>query len=265
MTYTKSERFGRGPHLNPRQQRIVRRLDEEDKLRVSTLSSDFGVTEETIRRDLEFLEKHELLIRVHGGAIPKEKTEGFELPVLDRQSKNMKEKKAIAAMAASFINDGEIIALDASTTCLQLAKNLHHKQLTVITNSISVSIELAHQKDITVILTGGYLRVESMSLVGISSDKIINDYHVDKFFISCSGIDLKWGVSESHELQAQTKKRIASLAEQTFVLADHSKFGHKSLVHWLPTEKIHTIISDQQLDDDIAKQYQSAGIYVHRV
>lgn len=238
-----------------RHKKILSFFEEKEKLRVTELSRLLHVTEETIRRDLEILEENNHVIRVRGGAIEKQ-SEGFETPSLERGKKYLSEKNALAKKACELVNDGEIIAIDASTTCLQIAKHIADKPLTVITNSIQVSIELAKKQNITVILTGGYLRQESMSLVGVSSDKIMNDYHIDKFFISCTAIDSTWGVSDSHELQAKTKQRIASLADSIIVLADHSKFDQKSLVRWLPLEDISTIITSDSLSKEQVKQYQ---------
>ncbi|UJW58856.1 DeoR/GlpR transcriptional regulator [Bacillus sp. A116_S68] len=234
--------LSRESKADKRHSQILRQLQEKEKVRVSELSEQLDVTEETIRRDLEILEEQKQLIRVRGGAIPRQ-VEGFETPSLEREKKFLDEKKAMAKEAVKLVNEGEIIALDASTTSLQLAKALEDKPLTVITNSIHASIELAKKKAITVMLTGGYLRQESMSLVGFSSDKMINDYHIDTFFMSCTAVDSEWGVSDSHEMQAQTKKRIAELSEKIVLLVDHSKLEQKSLVRWLPLENIHTLIT----------------------
>jgi len=235
--------------MKKRQQKILHFLEDQEKVKVVELSEKLSVTEETIRKDLEILEEKKQLIRIRGGAIERQ-TKGFEISSLERENKFLNEKKALAQKACEYIKEGEIIALDASTTCLQIAKYLKDMPITVITNSIHVSIELANKSKVIVILTGGYLRQESMSLVGISSDKVINDYHIDKFFISCTAIDSEWGVSDSHELQAKTKKRIADLSESIFVLADHSKFNKKSLIRWLRIENIHTIITS----DDVSKE-----------
>lgn len=246
---------GKESKADKRHKKILSFFDHKEKLKVTELSMLLDVTEETIRRDLEILEEKNYVIRIRGGAIEK-KSEGFETPSLEREKRYLPEKNALAKKACSFIEEGEIIAIDASSTCLQIAKKIANKPLTVITNSIQVSIELAKKKKITVILTGGYLRQESMSLVGVSSDKIINDYHIDKFFISSAAIHSEWGVSDSHEMQAKTKERIADLSESIIVLADHSKFDQKSLVRWLPIENIDMVITDVALSKEQLERYQ---------
>ncbi|WP_018924503.1 DeoR/GlpR family DNA-binding transcription regulator [Salsuginibacillus kocurii] len=252
-------RNGNSPTIhirNDRQRSILEYLDQQHKVKVTELSKQFNVTDETIRRDLETLEQNNLLIRVHGGAM-KPQQEGFELPMMEREEKNFKEKEMIAQEAAAMIEEGDIIALDASTTCTHLAKALTHETLTVITNSISVTAELANKSPhIQVILTGGYLRRESMSLVGFSSDKIIDDYHINKFFLSCSAVDTSWGLSESHEMQTNTKKRMSQISDRLILLADNSKFQRKSLVHLLPLNRIDTIITDHKLDPEAAALFK---------
>ncbi|WP_416147435.1 DeoR/GlpR family DNA-binding transcription regulator [Salipaludibacillus sp. HK11] len=240
-----------------RHKKIISLLHKERKVKVTSLSAELNVTEETIRRDLESLENENMLIRVRGGAISKQPM-GSETPLLEREKNNLVEKQALANEALQIIEEGEIIAIDASTTSLQLARVLPNFPLTVITNSIHVAVELSQKEQIKVILSGGYLRTESMSLVGVSSDKIINDYHIDKYFISCTGIHHDWGVSDSHELQGQTKGRIAELSEKIIVLADHSKFNHRSLLRWLMIDQIHTLITSDIVEDDTLNLYKQS-------
>ncbi|SDN88366.1 DeoR/GlpR family DNA-binding transcription regulator [Alkalicoccus daliensis] len=250
--------------VDRRHKNIIKELKKHGKVKVGELSKSLSVTDETIRRDLEFLENQKVLIRTRGGAV-QSASEGFEVPSMEREQKHLEEKEAIARQALELVEEGEIIAIDASTTSLQLAKLLPNMSLTVITNSIHVSIELAKKEQITVILTGGYLRKESMSLVGITSDKIINDYHVNTFFMSCTAIDASWGVSDSHEMQARTKQRIAELADKIVVLADHTKFEQRSLVKWINLDEVDTIISTNDLEDSLAEKYEQKVKHFLRV
>lgn len=243
--------------VDKRHQKILKQLKKHGKVKVGELSALLTVTDETIRRDLEFLENQKMLIRTRGGAVLSS-SEGFEIPSMEREQKHLEEKQQIANRALDLISEGEIIAIDASTTSLQLAKVLPNMPLTVITNSIHVSIELAKKEQITVILTGGYLRKESMSLVGVTSDKIINDYHVNTFFMSCTAIDADWGVSDSHEMQARTKQRISELADRIVVLADHTKFDQRSLIKWINLSQVETIITTKAIEEAIQTKYQKA-------
>ncbi|WP_238980085.1 DeoR/GlpR family DNA-binding transcription regulator [Geobacillus sp. YHL] len=246
---------------NERQAHILKLVEEFGSVRVADMSKKFNVTEETIRRDLERLEREGLLKRVHGGAVSIKKNQ-TEIPFFRRQSINIKEKQVIAQKAATFIENGDIIALDASTTSLQMAKYIQDKEITVITNSIAVTLELAGREEVTLITIGGYLLDKSMSFVGISAQKVIDDYHVDKFFFSCTGFDVQRGVSEAHEMQAQTKKKFISISDQLFLLADHSKYGTKSLIRVADLEDVDYLITDDKMSVNDMRSIRSLGINV---
>ncbi|WP_019119873.1 DeoR/GlpR family DNA-binding transcription regulator [Brevibacillus massiliensis] len=244
-----------------RHRAIIDLLEERGTLRVADLSKRFQVTEETIRRDLERLEGEGALLRVHGGAVRNRK-EGLEIPALQREALNREEKRAIGVTAASLVEDGEIIALDASTTCLQLAKHLPDLHLTVLTNSIAVVLELASRENVNVILAGGYFRRESLSLLGVPTENMIEGYHVDKYFFSCHGFDLRRGVSEADELQAQVKKRFISISEQLILLADSSKYNRKSLVRLTGLEKVDKLVTDNKLPVNCIKEVKQKGVNI---
>jgi DeoR/GlpR family transcriptional regulator of sugar metabolism len=249
--------------LNERQIEIVNEIREHSTVRVSELSRLFNVSEETIRRDFERLESHELLVRVHGGATSPELQKGAEIPVLKRKEKNTTEKNKIAQKAASFVENGDIIAIDASTTTLKMVRYLKGKKITVITNSLGVTLELGKELDVQVILVGGYLAKESMSLVGNFAKKVIQDYHVDKIFYSCMGLDFKRGVSEIDEAQAIIKKQLINIAAQQYLLLDNSKFGVKSLVKLCEIKEIDHIITDNQVSIDQLGELKQIGMKTH--
>jgi DeoR family fructose operon transcriptional repressor len=246
---------------NERQVNLIKLVEELGTIRVSDMSKRFEVTEETIRRDLEKLEKEGFLTRIHGGAISNKKSDS-EIPVLKRQEVHMEEKQAIACKAASMVEDGDIIALDASTTALQMTKYLNDKNITVVTNSIGVTLELSKIPSITVITVGGYLLKDSMSFVGASTEKVIEDYHVDKFFFSCIGFDVKRGVSEVNEQQGQIKKRLLSISGELFLLADHSKYGQKSLIKLTNLNKINYLITDNKMAVNDLRTIRNTGVNI---
>ncbi|WP_404331842.1 DeoR/GlpR family DNA-binding transcription regulator [Mesobacillus maritimus] len=255
---------GRGSYLylNDRQQSIMDMIEKKGSVRVSQLSKQYQVSEETIRRDLEKLEVDGLVDRIHGGAVRKDPQDGMEIPVIKRQETNIQEKEMIAKKAASFVEDGDIIAIDASTTGLQMTKYLKGKAFTVITNSIPVTLGLIQEENIQVIVIGGYAKGESMSLVGNFAERVIRDYHVDKFFFSCMGVDFVRGVSEIHEAQALVKKQIFAISEKLYLLADHSKFGEKSLVRLCGLGDIDNLVTDKKVSIDKIRELNQLGIKV---
>ncbi|MCU6794502.1 DeoR/GlpR family DNA-binding transcription regulator [Paenibacillus sp. WQ 127069] len=246
---------------NDRKKEIVNLLEELGVVRVSDMSKRFGVTEETIRRDLERLENEGSLLRTHGGAVLNRK-EGPELPVLQRELVQAEEKRSIGEYAASLVKDGEVIALDASTTCLQMAKYFPNKEITVITYSIPIAYELIKKTNIQIFLIGGYLDRHSLGNTGTPAEKMLEGYHVDKFFFSCQGFDLQRGISEPYEAHVQLKKSIASISDQLILLADSSKFQRKSLVRLIGLEEVSMLVTDNHMPVEALQEMDSSDINV---
>lgn len=241
-----------------RHQKIVELVNERLSIRVSELSKIFSVTEETIRRDLEKLEKEHKLKRSHGGAVSIQ--EESETDFSTREITNIVEKKAIAQEAAKLVESGDRIILDASSTAWYLAQALPDMPLTVLTNSIKVAIELSKKEKIQVISTGGTLLPKSLSYVGPLAERSLETYHVDKTFLSCKGIHLKSGLSDSTESQALLKKRMMDIADQTILMVDSSKFGVRTFVHTAPISDVHHIITDSHLHDDVRHHLEERAI-----
>ncbi|KAF0822205.1 DeoR/GlpR family DNA-binding transcription regulator [Cytobacillus firmus] len=242
-----------------RQQKIVELVNIKSSVRVSELSEYFSVTEETIRRDLEKLERENKLKRSHGGAVSIQEEDP---DVAEREITNVTEKKAIANEAAKLVENGDRIILDASSTAWYMAKALPNIPLTVITNSIKVSMELSKKDKIEVISTGGKLDPKSMSHIGPLAARSLDMYHVNKVFISCKGIHLDNGLSDSNEEQAILKKRMGERSDKVFVMADSSKFGVKGFSQIMPINKAHYIITDSKVDFEIKKRLEELRLTI---
>lgn len=243
-----------------RRRKIISLLEEKNSVMVPELSKTFHITEETIRRDLEKLEKEGLLKRTHGGAVAAENT-NMELPLKIREVTNTDNKQAIGIRVAEFIEDGDTIAMDSSTTALQVAKHIKSKKrITVITNSMNIVYELANVKDIAVISTGGNLRQSSMGFVGHLTEESIKKYNVDKAIISCKGVDIGREVTESNEAEAQVKRTMVEAADKVFLLVDSTKFNKISFVNMLRFEQIDTIVTDKKLSEEWEQHVASKNI-----
>jgi DeoR family transcriptional regulator, fructose operon transcriptional repressor len=242
-----------------RQKKIVEIVNERLSIRVTELSKIFSVTEETIRRDLEKLEKENLLMRSHGGAVSIEKDQG-EISYLEREITNAGQKRAIAVAAVRSIEPGEQIVLDASTTAWYVAKELPDMPLTVLTNSIKVAIELSKKEQIKVISTGGSLLSQSLSYVGPLAERSLSMYHVNKAFISCKGVHVEKGLSDFNESQALLKKQMMEIAEETFLMVDSSKFGTLAFSHIGSLSRINCIITDSNIDEQTRKQLEEKNL-----
>jgi DeoR/GlpR family transcriptional regulator of sugar metabolism len=230
-----------------RHRKIVEIVNNNKSVRVTELGQLFNVTEETIRRDLEKLEREHLLCRSHGGAVSLQK-EVLEVSYIEREIINANQKKAIAREAVKMIKPGEKIVLDASTTAWYMAQEIPNQPLTVITNSLNVAIALSRKEHVQVISVGGILSPKSLSFVGPLASRSLSSYHVSKAFISCQGIHLETGITDSNEWQALLRKEIISISDQTILLVDSSKFQMRTFVQITNSmTDIDWIISDHQL------------------
>ncbi len=247
-----------------RQRKIVDLVNERLSIRVSELSKIFSVTEETIRRDLEKLEKENLLVRSHGGAVSIEK-EQKETSYLEREITNAAEKKAIAEEAVRLIEQGDQIILDASTTAWYVAKELPDMPLTVLTNSIKAAIELSPKEQIKVISTGGLLSTNSLSYIGPLAERSLSMYHVNKAFLSCKGIHLDKGLSDSNESHALLKRKMMEIADETILMVDSSKFGTRAFSQIASLSAIDSIITDSKIDEQTKKQFSEKMIKIRIV
>lgn len=246
--------------VGERQRMIVDLVNERKSVRVSELSKIFSVTEETIRRDLEKLEKEKKLTRSHGGAISIQKLSSVEIPYTEREATNVLEKRNIALEAAKHVKTGDKIILDASTTAWYMAKTLPDIPLTVLTNSIKVAMELSQKSKITVISTGGTLLSKSLSYVGPLAESSLDVYYVDKAFISCKGLHLERGISESDEQQSRVKQKMMKIADTVFLLMDYSKFGVQSFSRMGGLDQIDKIITDARVDRQFVQQLEERGL-----
>jgi len=242
-----------------RHQKVVELLNQRDSIRVTELAKMLQVTEETIRRDLEKLESLGKVLRIHGGALSVRNLDE-ETPFKERKTSSVVEKKMIAKEALRHIKEGDVIMLDASTTTWQMAKLLPNINLTVVTNAIKVAVELAVKSKIRVISTGGTLASESLSYVGPIAEKSLEGYHVNKVFLSCQGFNLTTGLSDASALQAMVKKRMISVADYCYLLVDHSKFGEQSLANISDVRSVHTVITDNKVNQSNVTELNRMGI-----
>ena len=232
----------------------------DGKVIVSELAKDFGVTEETIRRDLEKLDRDGIASKTYGGAVSK-RSSGLDLPYSVRESVNVEEKQAIADCIADLIEDGERLMVDSSSTALYVIKRIKDKKnLTIITNSVKILLELADKQDWTVLSTGGVLKKGALSLTGSSAEKMIRSYHVDTAICSCKGLDITLGVTDSNENDSLIKQAMIGSAERRILAVDSEKFDRKSFVKVCDVADIDVIATDCHPDEKWIKYCEDADI-----
>lgn len=244
-----------------RHQKIIETLINKGSIRVTELSKSYGFTEETIRRDLEKLEKEGKLLRTHGGAVPLAQNYG-DLPYFKRETINVKEKMQVAHEALKMIEEKHRILMDSSSTAFYLAKILPNIPLTVVTCSMRISYELSKKDQINVINTGGTLSSNTLSFVGPLTLDSLDQFHADIAFMSCKGIDHEWGISDSNDMEAAVKKKMVEIASKKVLLLDGSKIGKRSFSKVGPVEDFDSIIIDELDDTTIEKALKNKKIHV---
>ena len=227
-----------------RKNEILDKLRAEQRVLVSDLAEYYNVTEETIRRDLDKLEKEGYATKTYGGAILGNSTK-TDLSYTIRNKTNVDAKNQIAALASRLIEDGDHLMLDDSSTSLYLAKKLKEKKnLTVITNSVELVVELNGIDGWTIILTGGRLKPDSLALVGDQTQQMLRGYHVDNAVMSCKGIDLEAGVTDSSEFHAQTKQSMLRCAKKKILILDSSKIDKVSFIDIAPLDAFDIVVTN---------------------
>ena len=244
-----------------RQSRILELLHRDGSLRTTETALGLGVTDETIRKDFEILEKRGELIRTHGGASRPERIRK-ELPFTERQAVRREEKQAIARLAASRIQANETIFLDASSTALTLTEFLPDLPLTILTNALNVFTALSDRPNLDLICTGGLFDSKSRSFIGLTAEKSLQRYNIHRMFFSGNGLHLERGASESNARQAAFKERVIANSEDVVFLADHTKLGQKAGFFFAETADLSCVITDKEADSDFIGQLNDFGIEV---
>ena len=244
-----------------RRRRILELLHASGSLRTIDTAAELGVTDETVRKDFEWLERHGELLRIHGGAT-KARRVREDLPFTERQAVRRKEKQAIARLAASRIQPGETIFLDASSTALTLTEFLPEVPLTILTNALQVFSALAERPGIDLICTGGLFDPKSRSFIGLTAEKSLRRYHIHRMFFSGNGLDLERGVSETNARQAAFKERVVDHAEDVVLLADHSKLGGKAAFFFAATADLTCLVTNHEADPEFLAEVRTRGVEV---
>jgi len=241
-----------------RRQIILEKLQSEKKVIVSQLSDLFCVSDETIRRDLDHLCKAGLAIKSYGGAILNEN--GNDLPFSIRKTQNAEQKRKIAELVSSLINNNESIMLDASTTAVFVAKALKEKSgLKVITNSIEVMIELSDKPDWTIIATGGHLMGDYLAFAGQRAVSEIASFYVDKLVFSCKGLT-RDGIFESNDDFCQVKRAMLKAAKTKILAVDFSKFDRAAFSKITDICDVDMVVTDARPSDEWVEWLKVCGV-----
>ncbi len=238
---------------------IMKLLESKGIIRIQELVDILNTSESTVRRDLSYLEKKKLLKRIHGGAsLLKQKRD--EPSMLEKATKNLSAKKQIASYAASLIQDGDCIFLDAGTTTLQMIENITAKDITIVTNGIP-HLEPLMEKGLTTYAVGGYVKPKTKAAVGVVAVEALKNYRFDKAFLGVNAIHLDYGYTTPDPEEAAVKRIAMDLGQKVYVLADNSKFNEVTFAKIGPLEEA-TIITNAGAEDVIEEFQKKTKIEV---
>ena len=247
-----------------RQQHILAHLDHKGRASVSELSQMFGVSEVTIRADLQMLAAQELIIRTHGGAVLTPRLSVLSLTL--RRQQQVAEKERIGRAAAELVADGEAIFLDASSTGLALAHALRtRRDLTVLTHSLTVAQSLLEAPGVTVVMTGGTLQRETVSLMGTDGLTILNAYNLKTGFFGAHGLSFPEGLTDVSAGEAEVKRRVVSMCRQVVALIDATKWGRVGPASFARPTDLQVIVTDRKAPSALVAQARAQGTRVVEV
>lgn len=244
-----------------RRNEIIDLISRQHTIKNSELIERYGISIETVRRDLEYLEQQGYLRRVYGGAVATASL-GSEQEYAVRTSLRAHEKNAIAAEAAKLVSSEDSIYLGVGTTVQAMApllKGLH--SLTVFTNALRTAVELSDAPGCSVILPGGQLRAKDLTLSGFPAEENFARFNVDKAFIGIGGIT-ESGITDFHSAEACIHRQLIRNARQSIVLADSDKLGLRAVVNVCPLNEIDIVITDSNAPKPIVRALEQAGVRV---
>jgi DeoR family transcriptional regulator, aga operon transcriptional repressor len=262
--------MGTKDEISRREQWVLERLLKMGAVAVDEICSEFKVSVTTARRDLEALEERGRLRRTHGGAISVEPLlyEAFAHVSSYREQieKFADEKRRIALAAAALIDTGDTIALTPGTTTTQIMRAIpSRKTFMVVTNTVSVAMELANRPDIGVFVTGGFLHGGWFSLVGETAIEAMRHIFVDKLFIGSNGLHAEHGATAYHPEEAALNSVMVRQAREKIVVVDHSKLGVLATYPFCPIRDVNRLITDTGATDEMVAGFVGKGIDVRRV
>jgi DeoR family transcriptional regulator of aga operon len=238
-------------------------ISDSGQVLVEHLSKEFSVSEVTIRNDLDQLEKKNQLIRARGGAIRLESGVGLDQRLADKHKINYPEKARIGKLAAQLVNEADTIIIDSGSTTAEMVKNLPDLQdLTVITNALNIANQLMMKPNINMIIPGGYLRKNMLSLVGPQAEKSLRNFNVDKAFLGVDGLDTRQGIFTPNVEEARLNEIMIEVSKEVILLADSSKFKKRSFAFICNINEIDKIITDNKIPEDDKKRLLDAGVEV---
>jgi DeoR family transcriptional regulator, aga operon transcriptional repressor len=260
----------RGDKQESRLHTILTMLQQSGSVSVDELREKFDVSVVTVRRDLNVLEERGLLRRTHGGAEsieplfyePFRNDRSFQAQV----SRFADEKRRIGRAAAALVTHGETVALTPGTTTTEVIRGLPlNHNITVVTNTVNIAMELSKRKDVNVFVTGGYLRGDWFSLLGPTAIHALGQVVAKTLFIGADGLDADWGATCFSPDEATLNETMVKHAQRRIAVVDHSKFGAVAGWRICQSAELDILITDTGATDEMIAPFEKLGIRVMRV
>lgn len=247
--------------VNERRNKIMKLLQKKQRLTVKELARQIGVSDATLRTDLNQMEKEGLLIRTHGGAMLKDEID-CETSFSARKQKNKQEKVKIAKEALNYIEEEQCILLDASSTALEIAYQLKKQpmNLTIVTSGLNTALELTEIPSINVILIGGIVTNGSTSIEGTLGVNILEHVNIDIMFTSANGFSFETGLTDFNLYEVALKKEMVKRARKVIALVDSSKIGKNSSAFFATSEEIDMLITDAPVSGEMSNLFNLSDI-----
>lgn len=261
-THTATEDGQTVPSAAARHVQTMQILKDHGHASVAKLSEIFGVSEVTIRKDLQALEERDLLVRTHGGAVLKEHY-NYDLPFEAQAERHADEKRRIGRAAAQLVEDNDTLILAFGSTTREIARHLRGKRnVTAATDSIYICHELMNNLDVEVLMPGGQLRPTTGTVVGPIAERMLREHTFRKLFLGVDGYDVGYGLTTTSPAVAHLNRVMMSVAEQVIMVTDSSKFGRRGLSLICGPEEIDVLITDDGVPEAIVAHFEEHSVNV---
>jgi DeoR family transcriptional regulator of aga operon len=248
-----------------RRHEILTQINIHGKVSVEKLTEKFKISAVTIRNDLNLLSKKGLLVRSHGGAVASNRLTQ-ELSIDQKQDENSLIKQAIGRFAATLINPNESIIVDSGTTTAEIVRHIEDKEgLVIMTNGLNIAYELAKDRSIEVMMTGGTLRKKSASFYGRQAEESLRSLRFNTLFLGVDGFDIKTGITTYFEPEASLNRIMCAVSSQVIAVTDSSKFQKNSVHVVTDISNITHVITDSGIPDSVANELEKRDIKLHIV
>lgn len=243
--------------------KIIDYLKEHQTATFAELAELNGVSVDTVRRDIEKMDKEKMLRRVRGGAVY-HNADLTTQRVNVRRISNKKEKMEIATLLADYIIDGQAIALNSGNSCVAVAEFLveNYYRLTIVTNNLEVIKIISQKKDFTIIVPGGMVDIKEEAIYGKQCEKGIRQYNIDVAILGVYGVSLEKGITDFRFRHTCVMKAMMESSRKKIVLADAAKFGKVSYVNVCSLDEVDMILTSSKLSSDIRNKYMAKGVKI---